>query len=77
MVFLRVAVLHNLYCIFYSNLQTILLQDREGENYCIACRELDTDTSKDDPGTLTLWFNILHAGEFFMLLLSSADFFQN
>ena len=39
--------------IFFSNLQTILLQDKEGENYCIACRELDTDTSKDDPGKLT------------------------
>ena len=69
---MRVAVLHSFYCILYSNLQTILLQDREGENYCIACRELDTDTSKDDPGTLTLRFNTLHAGEFFMLQVSSA-----
>ncbi|XP_048734020.1 protein ZNRD2-like [Ostrea edulis] len=28
---------------------TILLEDREGVNYCIACSELDTDTDKDDP----------------------------
>lgn len=28
---------------------TILLQDKQGQNYCIACKELDTDTSKDDP----------------------------
>lgn len=32
------------------NLQTILLEDKQGMKYCIACRELDTDTDKDDPG---------------------------
>ncbi|XP_045163837.2 protein ZNRD2-like [Mercenaria mercenaria] len=28
---------------------TILLQDKQGVNYCVACKELDTDTDKDDP----------------------------
>ncbi|KAH3851287.1 protein ZNRD2-like isoform X2 [Dreissena polymorpha] len=28
---------------------TILLQDKHGVNYCVACMELDTDTDKDDP----------------------------
>lgn len=28
---------------------TILLQDKQGSHYCIACQELDTDTCKDDP----------------------------
>ena len=32
------------------DLQTILLEDKQGMKYCIACRELDTDTDKDDPG---------------------------
>ncbi|XP_041351972.1 protein ZNRD2-like isoform X2 [Gigantopelta aegis] len=30
---------------------TILLQDRNGDDYCIACNELDSDTEKDDPLT--------------------------
>lgn len=30
--------------------QTILLQDRLGKNYCVACSELDSDTDKDNPG---------------------------
>ena len=30
--------------------QNILLQDREGRNYCVACNELDADGNKDDPG---------------------------
>ncbi|KAK6180647.1 hypothetical protein SNE40_008656 [Patella caerulea] len=29
--------------------ETILLQDRHGNNYCVACSELDSDTDKDDP----------------------------
>ncbi|XP_050407317.2 protein ZNRD2 isoform X2 [Patella vulgata] len=29
--------------------ETILLQDRHGSNYCVACSELDSDTDKDDP----------------------------
>lgn len=28
---------------------TILLEDKQGMKYCIACHELDTDTDKDDP----------------------------
>ncbi|WAR18447.1 ZNRD2-like protein [Mya arenaria] len=28
---------------------TILLQDKQGVNYCVACQELDTDIDKDDP----------------------------
>jgi len=28
---------------------TILLQNREGANYCVACEELESETSKDDP----------------------------
>ncbi|BFZ11662.1 hypothetical protein BsWGS_14702 [Bradybaena similaris] len=28
---------------------TILLQDRQGVKYCIACSELDSDTDKDNP----------------------------
>ncbi|XP_061174810.1 protein ZNRD2-like [Saccostrea echinata] len=28
---------------------TILLEDKQAQKYCIACRELDTDTCKDDP----------------------------
>ena len=31
--------------------QTILLQDKRGRNYCIACSELDSDAGKDDPGS--------------------------
>ena len=42
-----------LFCYFF---QTILLQDKHGVNYCVACKELDTDTDKDDPG----WFLIFH-----------------
>ncbi|CAG5127934.1 unnamed protein product [Candidula unifasciata] len=30
---------------------TILLQDRQGTNYCVACSELDSDTDKDNPLT--------------------------
>jgi len=33
-----------------SLMQTILLQDREGGEYCVSCRELTSDTDKDDPG---------------------------
>lgn len=29
--------------------ETILLEDKSGLTYCIACRELDTDADKDDP----------------------------
>ncbi|KAJ8308340.1 hypothetical protein KUTeg_013214 [Tegillarca granosa] len=29
--------------------ETILLEDKSGQTYCIACRELDTDADKDDP----------------------------
>ncbi|XP_067681329.1 protein ZNRD2-like [Haliotis asinina] len=28
---------------------TILLQDKQGSNYCIACSELDSDADKDNP----------------------------
>ncbi|KAL3873322.1 hypothetical protein ACJMK2_036454 [Sinanodonta woodiana] len=28
---------------------TILLQDKQGQNYCVACKELDADANKDDP----------------------------
>ncbi|KAK3093531.1 hypothetical protein FSP39_016846 [Pinctada imbricata] len=30
---------------------TILLEDKSGMKYCIACKELDTDTEKDNPVT--------------------------
>ena len=53
-----------------SVFQTILLQDKQGENYCIACRELDTDTSKDDPGMQFMtWGWGLVQGLTFSLLL--------
>ncbi|ESO92059.1 hypothetical protein LOTGIDRAFT_217206 [Lottia gigantea] len=29
--------------------ETILLQDRHGKNYCVACQDLDSDTDKDNP----------------------------
>ncbi|KAK3597129.1 hypothetical protein CHS0354_038048 [Potamilus streckersoni] len=29
--------------------ETILLQDKQGQNYCVACKELDADANKDDP----------------------------
>lgn len=41
----------------YSSIQTILLQDRQGVNYCVACSELDSDNTKDDPGTLSTYIN--------------------
>jgi hypothetical protein len=30
--------------------QTILLETTSGEKYCIACKELDEDAEKDNPG---------------------------
>ena len=33
-----------------SSLQTILLQNREGQDYCVACSDLASDSGKDDPG---------------------------
>ena len=30
--------------------QTILLEDRQKNLYCVACQELDSDVDKDDPG---------------------------
>lgn len=30
--------------------QTILLQDKQKKNYCVACQELDSDIDKDNPG---------------------------
>lgn len=30
--------------------QTILLQDKQKKNYCVACQELDSDVDKDNPG---------------------------
>ena len=30
---------------------TVLLQDRNNQEYCVACRELESETSKDDPAT--------------------------
>ncbi len=33
-------------CVF----QTILLQDKQDRQYCVACSELDADGNKDDPG---------------------------
>lgn len=32
---------------------TILLQDREGFDYCVACNELETECAKDDPALST------------------------
>ncbi|XP_059162809.1 protein ZNRD2-like [Physella acuta] len=32
-----------------SQCETILLQDRQGTQYCVACSELDSDTDKDNP----------------------------
>ncbi|KAK2152040.1 hypothetical protein LSH36_341g03025 [Paralvinella palmiformis] len=32
-----------------SHCDTILLQDKRGTNYCVACQELDADNVKDDP----------------------------
>ncbi|CAL1546505.1 unnamed protein product [Lymnaea stagnalis] len=32
-----------------SECETILLQDRQGTKYCVACSELDSDTDKDNP----------------------------
>uniref|UniRef100_A0A3B3RMC5 Zinc ribbon domain containing 2 n=1 Tax=Paramormyrops kingsleyae TaxID=1676925 RepID=A0A3B3RMC5_9TELE len=29
--------------------ETILLQDRQKKNYCVACQELDSDVDKDNP----------------------------
>ena len=34
-------------------LQTILLRDKQGEDYCVACKELTSDTDKDNPGMST------------------------
>lgn len=34
-----------------SECDTILLQDRQGTKYCVACSELDSDTDKDNPVT--------------------------
>ena len=34
-----------------TGLQNILLQDREGQDYCVACNDLASDSGKDDPGT--------------------------
>lgn len=28
---------------------TVLLQDQSGTDYCVACKELHSETSKDDP----------------------------
>ena len=28
---------------------TVLLQDQSGADYCVACKELHSETSKDDP----------------------------
>ena len=30
--------------------QCILMQDKQKKDYCIACSELEGDTTKDDPG---------------------------
>lgn len=30
-------------------MQTILLQDKQKKNYCVACQELDSDVDKDNP----------------------------
>ena len=30
---------------------TILLQDRNIQDYCVACQEIESETSKDDPAT--------------------------
>ncbi|XP_048851098.1 protein ZNRD2 isoform X1 [Brienomyrus brachyistius] len=32
-----------------SQCETILLQDRQKKNYCVACQELDSDIDKDNP----------------------------
>ncbi|KAI8784969.1 Sjoegren syndrome/scleroderma autoantigen 1, partial [Biomphalaria glabrata] len=32
-----------------SECDTIILQDRQGQNYCVACSELDSEEDKDNP----------------------------
>jgi hypothetical protein len=32
-------------------LQTILMQSKQGVDYCVSCNELDSDATKDDPGS--------------------------
>ena len=36
--------------IFFFSFQTILLRDKQQQDYCVACSELDTEHAKDDPG---------------------------
>lgn len=54
-------ILHLFKNIFYTllliidlfvHMQTILLQDKQKKNYCVACQELDSDIDKDNPGML-------------------------
>ena len=44
-------------CVHACGFQTILLQTKQGSNYCIACSELDSDADKDDPGENIEWFH--------------------
>lgn len=53
--------------LFYK-LQTILLRDKQGTDFCVACRDLSADSDKDDPGTNSQPHTLLLS-----LLSTSAD----
>uniref|UniRef100_A0A0B6ZPT7 Uncharacterized protein n=2 Tax=Arion vulgaris TaxID=1028688 RepID=A0A0B6ZPT7_9EUPU len=40
---------HRMLGVVCAECDTILLQDRQGIKYCVACSELDSDTDKDNP----------------------------